>query len=68
MPSDESGPLSEAEFQAELEALLRRADKEGINIEGGWDCRNGPEHPDWEVIVTEVKKTPPEAKKSADDE
>ncbi|MFC7114760.1 hypothetical protein ACFQH2_06970 [Natronoarchaeum sp. GCM10025703] len=50
-------PGSESDFHAELESLLQRADQNGIDVEGGWDCRNGPEHPDWDIIITEVKKT-----------
>lgn len=55
--SAEEPPLSsETELQAELKALLRRAHESGLDVEGGWDCRNGKEHPDWDVIVTEVQK------------
>lgn len=50
-------PLSsETELQDELKELLRRAYESGLDVEGGWDCRNGEEHPDWDVIVTEVQK------------
>ncbi len=56
MTGDESVPASESDFHAELESLLQRADQNGIDVEGGWDCRNGPEHPDWDIIITEVKK------------
>jgi len=38
------------------EALLRRAYDSDLEIEGGWDCRNGTDYPDWDVIVTEVRK------------
>ena len=56
MTSDETTPTSEAELRAELGVLLRRAHANGIDVEGGWECRNGVEHPDWDVIVTEVRK------------
>lgn len=53
----EETPLSsEDEFNTELKALLIRAYDAGIDVEGGWECRNGGEHPDWDVIVTEVRK------------
>lgn len=56
MADDETSISSEAALNAELKALLTRAYENGINVEGGWDCRNGPEHPDWDVVVTEVTK------------
>ncbi|MGQ3412940.1 hypothetical protein ACT4ML_11845 [Natrinema sp. LN54] len=56
MTADETPPSSEAELRAELQALLRRAYDSELEIEGGWDCRNGTDYPDWDVIVTEVRK------------
>ena len=29
------------------------------DIEGGWDCRNGRDYPDWDVLITEVEKSEP---------
>ncbi|NHN60227.1 MULTISPECIES: hypothetical protein [Halorussus] len=53
----EETPLTSADaLNAELRALLRQAYANGIDVEGGWECRNGTEHPDWDVIVTEVEK------------
>ncbi len=59
MSSDESSLASKAELKAEIRALLREAHKNGIDVEGGFECRNGDEHPDWDVIVTEVEKNGP---------
>ena len=56
MTADETSIPSEAALNAELKALLTRAYENGFNVEGGWECRNGAEHPDWVVIVTEVSK------------
>jgi hypothetical protein len=56
MTSEETPVMSKAELNAELKALLIRAYGNGINVEGGFECRNGVEHPDWDVIVTEVEK------------
>lgn len=56
MTAEESPFSSEGELQAELQSLLRRAHMSGLDVEGGWACRNGDEHPDWDVIVTEVEK------------
>lgn len=56
MTAEGTAPSSEAELNAELRALLRRAYESGIDVEGGWECRNGVEHPDWDVVITEVAK------------
>lgn len=56
MTDDKTSITSETALNAELQALLTRAYENDINVEGGWECRNGAEHPDWDVIVTEVSK------------
>lgn len=56
MTTEETPFESETELNAELKAPLRRAHDAGIDVEGGWECRNGIEHPDWDVVVTEVTK------------
>ena len=56
MTSEETPLTSKSELNAELKALLRRAYTNGIDIEGGWECRNSADQPDWDVIVTEVQK------------
>ena len=54
---DEHQPItSEEELHTELRALLLRAHEGGVDVEGGWDCRNGSGDPDWDVIVSEVRK------------
>lgn len=57
MTTDESTPTTQAELQAELQSLLRRAYNNDVDLEGGWECRNGAEHPDWDVVITEVRKS-----------
>lgn len=54
-PRDDA-PNDEAAFQAELRALLRRAHESGVDVAGGWECRNDEGRPDWDVVVTEVAK------------
>jgi hypothetical protein len=54
--TDDGTPLTSEAFSAELKALLRRAHADGLDVEGGWNCRNGEEYPDWDVVVTEVRK------------
>ena len=56
MTSEKSSLTSKEELNGELKVPLRRAYENGIDVEGGFECRNGAEHPDWDVIVTEVEK------------
>ena len=49
-------PTTQAELHTELKSLLRRAYANGVEVKGGWECRNGVDHPDWDVIVTQVRK------------
>lgn len=56
MTSEETLLTPSEELNAELQALLQRASENGIDVEGGFECRNGADHPDWDVIVTEVEK------------
>ena len=56
MTSEETAITSKEELSTELKALLLRAYENGIDVEGGFECRNGLAHPDWDVIVTEVEK------------
>jgi hypothetical protein len=56
MTSEETPLTSKEELKAELQALFLRAYESGLDVEGGFECRNGADHPDWDVIVTEVRK------------
>lgn len=56
MTSEESPPTSTMELSDELQALLLRAYESGLDVEGAFECRNGGDHPDWDVVVTEVEK------------
>jgi hypothetical protein len=55
MRDGEQSPASGAELNAELEALLGRADANGVDVEGGWSCHTAGDRPDWDVVVTEVR-------------
>ena len=44
------------EFEETLMVLLREAHQNGIDVEGGWECRNGANHPDWEAVIVELSK------------
>jgi hypothetical protein len=52
----EESELTESEFHEELGALLRRADADGIEVEGGWPCSNADDSHDWDVEVIRVKR------------
>lgn len=56
MNSEDNPITSKEELNAELKELLRRAYESEVDVEGGFECRNGAEHPDWDVIITEVVK------------
>lgn len=57
MTGDKTPITSESELQTELKRLLCRAHDGGLDVKGGWDCRNGEAYPDWDVVVTEVRRT-----------
>lgn len=54
--TDRTPISSEEELSAELQTLLQLAHSGGVEVKGAWECRNGPEYPDWDVVVTEVAK------------
>ncbi|HKL29300.1 MAG TPA: hypothetical protein VJ898_08530 [Natrialbaceae archaeon] len=56
MTTEETAITSEEELNEELKLLLQWAHNNGIDVRGGWECRNGDEHPDWDLVVTEVRK------------
>lgn len=56
MSDRDDSPADEDAFRAELRALLRRAHASGVDVQGGWECRNGDGSPDWDVVVAEVEK------------
>lgn len=56
MASEDQAPTSKEELNAELETVLRQAFENQVNVRGGFECRNGAGHPDWDVVVTEVEK------------
>lgn len=59
MTADEPPPIdSEEDLATALRSLLLCAHENGVDVEGGWECRNGSDRPDWDVVVTEVEKVP----------
>lgn len=55
--SPDDAVTNEADLNDALGSLLRSAHDNGIVVEGGWECRNGPDKPDWDVIVSRVQKS-----------
>lgn len=53
MTPDESPPASAADLQRQLGSLFREANRNGIDVVGGWDFRN-EDGMDWDVVVTEL--------------
>jgi hypothetical protein len=56
MSTEDSMPTNRSELNDELKALLQGAYDNGLDVEGGWECRNGTDHPDWDIVITEVQK------------
>ncbi|WP_431358905.1 hypothetical protein [Halovenus amylolytica] len=54
--TDVEAPTSADELHTDLQALIRQAHSNGVDVQGGWECRNGTEYPDWDIVVTEVEK------------
>lgn len=47
----------ERTFEAALNALIRAAARNGIDLDRSWTCRNEPQAPDWEVRVVAVDRS-----------
>ena len=47
---------TEAAFDSALQILLLSALENGLDLRGAWVYRNGEDHPDLEVLVTELAK------------
>lgn len=54
--SGEPSPETPEELNTEIKLLLQAAHDNGVDVKGGWECRNGNQHPDWDLVVTEVRK------------
>ncbi|MFW5922592.1 MAG: hypothetical protein ACOCRC_04760 [Halodesulfurarchaeum sp.] len=47
---------TEAAFDSALQTLLHAAVAEGLDPRGAWEYRNDGEHPDLEVLISELAK------------
>lgn len=52
----DADPETPAEFERELEALLRTADGNGVDVRGAWECVAGSSGPVWDVHITAVRR------------
>lgn len=50
------GVTTGAAFQDELVRLLREAEANGVDVEGGWASRDGAERPEWGIEIYEVRR------------
>ncbi len=49
-------PETTADLETALEESIQAAYRNGLSVAGGYGVRNGHELPDWDVIITKVKK------------
>lgn len=54
--TDSDPPDPRADLEAKLQDLLREAARSGASVAGGYEVRNGPGGPDWDVHITRVEK------------
>lgn len=50
----DADPASEAAFEDALAALVRAAESNGVDVAGGWACRDGW-RPEWGIEIYEVR-------------
>lgn len=55
-PPFDGEATSDSEFRELLGWVIRTAYGNGVAVEGGWECRNGADLPDWETVILEVTK------------
>lgn len=51
MSGDGSPIDSEPELRSALRSVFNRAFDGELSVEGGWQCRNGTDHPDRDVVT-----------------
>lgn len=52
IPDDAVGTAED--FDSIVQELLRVAHRNGVDVEGSWEVRNGDEGPHWELLVHEL--------------
>lgn len=51
------GVSDEATFEEALARLVREALANGVDVDGGWSCRDGVDGVDWGIEIYAVKRT-----------
>ena len=49
-------PKTDEELHEQLEVVIRSAESNGVDIEGGYEFRTTDHRPDWDVEIIEVAK------------
>lgn len=57
---------TEEAFDTALQQLVQAAYANGVDIEGGWECRTTTDDPDWEIMILEVAKKDTQGLDAAD--
>lgn len=55
MTQDSPEITSEAEFNAAITDLLRRAHRGNVEVSGAWECRSEAAASDYEVVITPLE-------------
>lgn len=50
------GVSDDESFETALHSLLAAAHDAGLRVDRSFVSRNGPERPDWEILITELEK------------
>jgi hypothetical protein len=57
---------TEEAFATALQKLVQAAHANGVDIEGGWECRTTTDDPDWEIMILELAKQDTQKRDAAD--
>ncbi|KYH23989.1 hypothetical protein HAPAU_40680 [Halalkalicoccus paucihalophilus] len=57
---------TEEAFTTALQKLVQAAYANGVDIEGGWECRTTTDDPDWEIMILELAKKGSHGRDGAD--
>lgn len=49
-----SDPTTRTEFRNRLDDLITDARRNGVDVEGGWACRETADQADYEVLISKV--------------
>lgn len=58
--------ITDEAFNTALQKLVQTAYANGVDIEGGWECRTTTADPDWEIMILELAKKDSQERGTAD--